>query len=373
LNNIVQLNRWCSYCANQKLCDNQDCNLCYEKSFASHEKAKYWSEYNKIKPRYVFKSSSSTKYIFNCYCGHKYETMLSNNSDCPYCLSKKLCDNQDCKLCYEKSFASHEKAKYWSKKNNIKSREILKGSDNKIIFDCACGHEIEQRLADINSGKWCSYCSNPPKKLCKRDDCKKCFEKSFASHKNVKYWSNKNKENPRNIFLNCNNKFIFNCAKGHEYKQILYSVSIGAGCSYCVNKTEQKLFDQLIKNYPSLQQQFKVKWCKKKTFLLFDFVIPEYNIIIELDGPQHFIQISNWSSPEETNINDKYKMECANKNKYSVIRLTQEDVFYDIYDWYNELKENIEKIKNDKTIQNIYMCKNNEYDVFNDQSKELLV
>ncbi len=85
------------------------------------------------------------------------------------------------------------------------------------------------------------------------------------------------------------------------------------------------------------------------------------------------MQISNWASPEEQNINDKYKMECANKNNYSVIRLTQEDVFYDTYDWYNELKENIEKIKNDKIIQNIYMCKNNEYDVFNDHSKELVV
>ena len=60
-----------------------------------------------------------------------------------------------------------------------------------------------------------------------------------------------------------------------------------------------------------------------------------------------------------------YKMDCANKNKYSVIRLTQEGVFYDAYDWYNELKENIEKIIKYKNIQNIYMCMNNEYDIFN--------
>ena len=66
-------------------------------------------------------------------------------------------------------------------------------------------------------------------------------------------------------------------------------------------------------------------------------------------------------------------MECANKNNYSVIRLTQEDVFYDKYNWKEELLNNIEKIKNDKIIQNIYMCKNNEYDVFNDHSKELVV
>ena len=133
---------------------------------------------------------------------------------------------------------------------------------------------------------------------------------------------------------------------------------------YLINKSEQKLNEQLIKLYPSLQQQYKVEWCKNKTYLPFDFVIPEHNIIIELDGPQHFIQISNWSSPEKTQENDRYKMDCANKNNYSVIRLTQEDVFYDTYNWLKELNENIIKIKNDKIIQNIYMCKNDEYNNF---------
>ena len=107
-----------------------------------------------------------------------------------------------------------------------------------------------------------------------------------------------------------------------------------------------------------------MKWCKKKSYLPFDFVIPEHNIIIELDGRQHFTQVSNWSSPEEQQINDKYKMDCANKHNYSVIRLLQEDVFYDTYNWLEELNENIKKIIEEKNIQNIYMCKNNEYDIF---------
>jgi len=79
---------------------------------------------------------------------------------------------------------------------------------------------------------------------------------------------------------------------------------------------------------------------------------------------QHFKQVSNWQSPEETNSNDKYKMECANKNNFSIIRLLQEDVFYDTYNWVNELDANIKKIITDKIIQNIFMCKNNEYDIF---------
>jgi hypothetical protein len=72
----------------------------------------------------------------------------------------------------------------------------------------------------------------------------------------------------------------------------------------------------------------------------------------------------NWKSPEENQKTDKYKMKCANENKYCVIRIIQIDVLYDKYDWKTELINNIEKIKTDNIIQNIYMCKNNEYQHF---------
>ena len=116
--------------------------------------------------------------------------------------------------------------------------------------------------------------------------------------------------------------------------------------------------------YPTIIAQFKQEWCKKLKHLPFDFVIPEYKIIIELDGPHHFHQISNWSSPEEQFENDKYKENCANENGYSVIRLLQEDVFYDAYDWVKELCETIEEIKNGDEVANVYLCKNGEYDAF---------
>ena len=57
-------------------------------------------------------------------------------------------------------------------------------------------------------------------------------------------------------------------------------------------------------------------------------------------------------------------MKCANNNGFSIIRIYQPDVWNDTYNWINELKDNIEKIRLEKIIQNIYMCKNNEYDIF---------
>ena len=57
-------------------------------------------------------------------------------------------------------------------------------------------------------------------------------------------------------------------------------------------------------------------------------------------------------------------MKCANDNGFSVIRVLQEDVFYDTYDWLTELDISIKKLMEQKSTQNIYLCKNNEYDVY---------
>ena len=70
---------------------------------------------------------------------------------------------------------------------------------------------------------------------------------------------------------------------------------------------------------------------KNNRYMPYDFVIEEYKVIIELDGIQHFKQVSNWDSPEETQLRDKYKMEKANANGYSVIRILQDDVYNDKY------------------------------------------
>jgi hypothetical protein len=371
--NYITSGRWCSYCVNQKLCDDNNCKQCYDKSFASSDKAIFWSNKNELKPRDVFKSSFSSICWFDCECGHTFECSLNNITSggnwCGYCSNppKLLCDDNNCKKCFEKSFDSVDKAKYWSRKNEFKPRYVFKSSNTKYLFHCECGHSFESVLSSITNGTWCGYCSNPPKWLCDDNNCKQCFEKSFASSDKAIFWSNKNEVKPRDVFKSStSSKYWFKCVKGHQFDITLGHIAQGKWCRYCVNKTEQILYDKLITLYPSLQQQFKADWCKNKNknYLPFDFVIPEIKTIIELDGRQHFEQVSNWASPEETQKNDKYKTECANKNNYSIIRLLQEDVFYNTYDWLDELKQNIQKIISEGITQNIYMCKNNEYEAY---------
>ena len=75
----------------------------YDKSFASHEKAKYWSDNNKLKPFQISKGSDK-KYYFNCdECVHilfiDLKHISSNGRWCSYCSHQKLCHDLECKMC----------------------------------------------------------------------------------------------------------------------------------------------------------------------------------------------------------------------------------------------------------------------------------
>ena len=241
---------------------------------------------------------------------------------------------------------------------------MFKGSGEKYWFNCdTCTHEFINNPSHVSNGRWCPYCVN--KIMCGKDECMNCYNKSFASHEKVKYWSSKNTENPRDLFQCDSNRYWFNCDKCDlDFNTILYNVKSGYWCPFCNNKTETKFYKIIREVFPSIIFQLRVDWCKNISYLPYDFCIPEYKIIIELDGPQHFTQIMNWKTPEEQFKTDKFKEECANNNGYSVIRLLQNDVLNDRYNWLKQLNNSIEELKNGDEIANIYLCKNDEYNNF---------
>ena len=334
--------------------------------FSEHPKCKFWSEKNEKKSNEVALNSHK-KFWFDCECGHQFESSLLNinqaNNWCPYCSNppKKLCDNENCKKCFEKSFASHEKSKYWSNDNELNPRQVFICADRKtFIFVCKCGHKINMILKKISLQEhWCSYCSH--QKLCENIYCEMCFYNSFASVERSKQLNDK-LINPRKLFKSTNKKFKFDCETCNKvFETQLSAITNNVWCPFCVNKTELILYNKLVEYYPTLKTQFKVEWCKNIKHLPFDFVIEERKIIIELDGKQHFEQIGKWPSPEETRKNDLYKMKCANDNGFSVIRILQDNVWKNKYNWLSELNENIENVTTGNRVQNIYMCKKNEY------------
>lgn len=337
-------------------------------SFACHPKAKFWSTKNEGLPE-DYSLNSHKKCWFDCECGHDFQIILRNinhrNSWCTYCANKKLCGN--CDKCFNNSFASHYRVNNWSNKNTFETKEVFKYSHKAYLFDCECGHEFKARLSDITSkNSWCPYCSNPPKKLCENiKSCLSCQSKTFASQERSKNWSTKNKKKPIEVFKSSAEICIFDCDKcNNEFKSKLCHITDGSWCPNCRYKTEEKLTKKLEQIFPTIKIQAKYDWCKNIKHLPFDFCLEEQKIIIECDGEQHWKQVAKWKTPQHIRQRDLYKMNCANENGYSMIRIIQEDVFKDKYDWLTELQEYVANICQQNRIQNIYMCKNDEYKDF---------
>lgn len=356
----------CPFCTNFQLCQNPSCRFCYENSFLSNEKARYWSEKNKTNPRMVSKGYSHS-YIFKCdKCNHEFESYLSHidkyETWCPYCVNKKMCQkSENCQTCISKSFATNPKAKFWSPKNNLFPEEVTKLSQKRILFDCpTCKHEFDVKIAHITQyDTWCSYCAK--QKLCTNPDCQMCFKNSFASSDKAKFWSPNNKEKPREVFKNTNKKFLFYCPYcKKEFLKILSLLARGSFCSFCKNNTEKKLNTWLQNTFPKLTIKYQIgfPWCRDAHEAKFDFLIVEYNLIIELDGNQHFKQVSNWQEPEVTLKKDIFKIKKSIENNHSVIHLYQMDVFSDKNDWQKKLQPCIKKY--DKPVI-IFIENNNIY------------
>lgn len=359
---------WCPYCGGQKICYSPNCNMCKEKSFASHEKRICWSGKNIVSPREVFKNTHK-KYIFNCnVCNHEFDAPLNkvvNGSWCPYCSNKRLCLT-NCNICKNKTFASCEKNICWSKKNKKSPREVFKSSHKPFIFDCPdCKHEFKVPLNSIIAQQWCPYCGS--KKLCNDKNCDYCFNASFASIDRSSKWSKKNKVKPRHVFKTSDKKYIFDCddCKTSFSMRLACITKCNGWCPKCKHKTEKKLFIQLQKIYPALKHSFWPAWCRSKEtnrILQFDFVHHDIKIIFELDGGQHFKQVRDWKPPKIQQENDIYKMLCARNNGYSVIRLLQQDVWEDTYDWLTSLVNAITKITALDKPKFVFICNNGEYD-----------
>lgn len=214
-------------------------------------------------------------------------------------------------------------------------------------------------------------CTGTAKLLCKDLSCEKCYSKRLSNHDKSIHYSKKNKKDSKYININAKTRCLFTCVTCKKDYRLAVTTFIKKvnfqWCRKCPNKTELKLHGWLNKIYGSIgiNKHVKFDWCKNKEtnrYLPFDFVIESMKLIIELDGKFHFSPIRRWKQNiKQIRERDKFKMECAIKNGYTLIRILQDDVWYDKNNWTKHL---IGSIKYYLEPQKVFICSNNEYCVF---------
>lgn len=100
---------------------------------------------------------------------------------------------------------------------------------------------------------------------------------------------------------------------------IVHRINDNSGCPKCSNKrskSEQYIAKFLMQHSINFTQEYTFHNCKDKNPLPFDFYLPDYNIIIEYDGIQHFKPTTFSSNQDSSKLFEYTKNHDNIKNKY---------------------------------------------------------
>jgi hypothetical protein len=298
LNNITNGSQWCGFCNSNNLCENYDCNFCFEKSFSSCEKSKLWNTTkNKKNPRQISKYCNKSGWFTCTNCNHDYKVAIvsaTRGHGCSYCYNRAICKStKNCEMCISKSFFNIERSKLLTNNpiNNFNPKEIFKNTRRKAEFECnICCHKFTTTVSSVSQGYWCPYCGYQV--MCYEDDCYFCFERSIESHPYSVNWSIKNDINSRTVPKYSNTKYLFNCPDCDKEFDITPShIMEGKRCRYCLFKNEKEtreIFERLtgfdfIKTQKQLVNGYEL-----------DGYCEELSLAFEYDGESHYNYIKHF-------------------------------------------------------------------------------
>jgi len=283
----------------------------------------------------------------------------------------KHCGVDTCTFCFDRSFAPYKGLTLNDKKKadcTVKKADLRLAltSNKKVDFECdVCLHVFSICLNNVtNNGQWCGMCSNRWEH-CGVDTCTFCFERSIESYERLTSNGKKKadcvvKKADLRLALCSHKKVEFECDVCLlPFLMRLTSVTNqGQWCPCRKNKTATKIFKFLLKMKFEVVREYIPGGKSGTTSLMkqtygkngfMDYYLPGFNILFELDGVQHNMEVAYFKSASlfTRMISDKWKEFWARKCGLSVIRFDQPAIKKDDYDWKEEM-ENILTFTSDK-------------------------
>lgn len=203
------------------------------------------------------------------------------------------------------------------------SLSIYDGTEIEVKIICHKHGIFNQTPHNHISGQGCPICKKENFINCKRFTSQKFIDLSNKVHKNKYDYSLINyKNNKTKVEIICKKHGIF------EQKPILHM--LGSGCPKCKSsKGEQKIIDFLNDNEINYLHQKIFDKCKFKNKLRFDFYLPDFEMVIEYDGEQHFKCNDFFGGKEEfekLNIKDEIKNNFCDNSNINLLRISYKDI-----------------------------------------------
>ena len=184
-------------------------------------------------------------------------------------------------------------ALYHPTKNNIKVTEITEKSNKRVWW--------YMKYVDHNTKKeyefeWLSTVNN----MARKKDKEKCpyltgravykgFNDLATTHPSIVAEWNYEKNYPlipSEISFGSGKHVYFTCEKGHTYKSIIHS-RLKRVCPYCAASSSEKLTHNVLNNN-DISFEIEKRLFEEIERNPYDIFLNELNILVELDGEQHF-------------------------------------------------------------------------------------
>lgn len=274
----------------------------------------------------------------------------------------------------------------WGKndKLNINPYETYKYSDKKVWLYCQekdyhnydregdkIGYEISCNR--FSQGKRCGYCnSSASHKIHWKDSLAYNYPqiaKMIAIEEN-----NLTFDDCYNIACYSNKKFYFKCnlcdSISTNKKTLSLVMRQKYSCEFCSdgisipNKFMANILKQLNVDFITELSKSNFEWCG---YYRYDFYLPKYNMIIEVNGLQHYESSgknSSWNSLKQEQWNDLFKYKCAKNHvdnyivvdcRYSELEWMKENIIKELGEYFNssniDWKLAWEESQNSKVIE----------------------
>lgn len=219
-----------------------------------------------------------------------------------------------------KKFIEQAKATHGDKYNYTLVNYLNWKTKVKII--CKKHGIFEQIPLGHKQGQGCPKCKAEKASLTFRSSKDDFVAKATKVHNN-KYSYDKT------LYSNNSTKIAITCPVHGDFHQLPAVHLRGSGCQSCMqSKGEIKVKNYLEDKNIFYEPRKKFCECRYKKPLFFDFFLPQYNIVIEFDGRQHFepVQFSRDSLKNEKSfkigkIRDRIKDLFCKNNHIKMIRI----------------------------------------------------
>lgn len=303
---------------------------------------------------YTFSVHSHKKVWWKCKKGHQWESIIKNRTrngklgGCPYCSNQKIAKENSLGTLFPHLVPE------WDDKRDIFT--FAPKSSKKAMWKCEKGHRwktsINHRTGKLSG---CPYC-------CNRYILKENSLGSLFPHF-VPEWNDE-----RDIFSlapNSNKKARWKCKKGHMWEMVISKRTQKEKPQNCPVCRESKLEREMAQILTDLNLNFirqkKFEDCRGSKFpLSFDFYVlipfkivsykPKavlcVEILIEMDGEQHFRSSKHFGGEEKfkkTQRYDQIKNGYCEKNKIPLLRIRYDE---NVFEKFNDFISNLITEKN---------------------------